>query len=68
MIDSIDVSGLTMVEIGSYAGESMEMFASSSKFKTVICVDPWENDYDINDTASTKSDMNAVQNAFDARQ
>ena len=33
-----DIIGL---EIGSYAGESAEIFMQSSKFKRLYCVDPW---------------------------
>lgn len=29
------------VEIGSYAGESAEIFVKTGKFKTLVCVDPW---------------------------
>lgn len=32
---------LTMIEIGSYIGESMEIFAKTGKLSTIICIDPW---------------------------
>jgi predicted O-methyltransferase YrrM len=38
---------MTMVEIGSYAGQSTELF--SKHFKNVIAIDPFINDYDPND-------------------
>mgnify|MGYP000214067224 CR=1 FL=1 len=38
---------MTMVEIGSYAGQSTELF--SKHFKSVIAIDPFINDYDPND-------------------
>ena len=44
-------SNLTMVEIGSYAGESTEIFAFNKKFERVYAVDPWENGYDDEDGA-----------------
>ena len=40
-IRDIHGSGLTLLEVGSYAGESASMFAESGKFMSVVCVDPW---------------------------
>lgn len=57
---------LTMVEIGSYQGQSMEIFAKTGKLRTIICVDSWQPGYDSNDIASS-SDMNAVECEFDRR-
>ena len=57
---------LTMVEIGSYQGQSMEIFAKTGKIQTIVCVDPWQPGYDSNDIASS-SDMNAVESEFDRR-
>jgi len=59
-------SGLTMVEIGSYAGESAEMFLASGKIDLFYAVDPWQGGYDDTDGAS-HSDMCAVETAFDQR-
>lgn len=59
--------GCVVIEIGSYAGESSEIFASSSKVKRLICVDPWENDYDRTDPASYQHDMKGVEAEFDRR-
>jgi hypothetical protein len=42
-----DTKQMTMIEIGSYAGESTELFANN--FKSVIAIDPFLNDYDEND-------------------
>lgn len=36
--------GCEGVEIGSYAGESAEIFAQSGKFQTLTCVDSWLGD------------------------
>lgn len=44
-----DTTKLTMIEIGSYKGESTEIFLK--RFKHVISIDPYINDYDINDPA-----------------
>ena len=53
---------ITLIEIGSYVGDSTEVFAKN--FKTVYSVDPWETGYDDNDGASN-SDMDAAENQFD---
>jgi len=52
----------TMVEIGSYSGESSEVFANY--FEKVYCVDPWQPFYDDNDPASD-TDMIKVEELFD---
>lgn len=53
MIDWINTikptSEMKMIEIGSYIGESTLIFAD--KFKEVISVDPYIDDYDLNDAA-----------------
>ena len=55
-----------MIEIGSYQGESMEMFVGSGSVDTIVCIDPWKNGYDSNDIASS-SDMVEVESMFDKR-
>jgi len=35
----------TMVEVGSFAGESTEIFAESGKFKKIYAIDPWDEGY-----------------------
>ena len=57
---------LIMIEIGSYQGQSMETFANTGKIKTIICIDPWQQGYDINDKASD-TDMVEVERLFDER-
>ena len=47
----INTTNSTMIEIGSYAGESTEIFAKH--FKKVISIDPFCNNYDDNDVTST---------------
>ena len=65
LIDYIDsiipVKDLTMIEIGSYAGESTEIFAK--RFGKVITIDPHEPNYDDNDSASN-SDFTEVLEKF----
>jgi len=37
-------SGLVGLEIGSFAGESAELFLASGKFGVLYCVDPWSDE------------------------
>lgn len=53
---------IKMVEIGSYAGDSTEIFAKY--FDEINCIDPWCGGYDQNDAASS-SNMQAAENQFD---
>lgn len=57
-----DVSQLTILEIGSYVGDSAEIFAQ--RFGKVICVDPWQNGYDPKDAASYQHPMSAIEEQF----
>lgn len=57
---------LSMIEIGSYAGQSMEIFAKTNKVSKIICIDPWKKDYDPGDPASP-TDMDEVEKLFDGR-
>lgn len=56
---------MNMIEIGSYSGESTEMF--SKHFKSVISIDPFINDYDLNDPACSFMDFNNVYEIFSER-
>jgi hypothetical protein len=53
---------MTMVEIGSYVGDSTEIFSKS--FKHVISIDPYENGYDNNDASSYTIAMVEVEKQF----
>ena len=64
LIKFIPLDSFNMVEIGSYAGESADLFASSPKTRTIWCVDPWLPGYDENDAASS-TDFVEVEAAFD---
>lgn len=57
---------IVMAEIGCYAGESTSLFLKSGKVKKLYAIDPWQINYDINDTAST-SDFDMVEKEFDKR-
>ena len=59
-------SDIVMTEIGSYAGESTELFLHSGKIKKMYCIDPWENGYDESDEASL-TDFVEVESNFDER-
>jgi cephalosporin hydroxylase len=58
-----DLKSKTMIEIGSYAGESSVMFAEH--FKLVICIDPFMDDYDPNDLVNGFATMDIVEKRFD---
>lgn len=66
LIESVGKGSLTMVEIGSYRGESAEVFLSTGKVAKIYCVDPWQMFYDANDGASF-TDMVKVEQDFDRR-
>jgi predicted O-methyltransferase YrrM len=57
---------ITIVEIGSYMGESAEIFAQQFPNATIYCVDPFANGYDESDIAST-ADYLDVEQQFDLR-
>jgi hypothetical protein len=63
-ISSLELDNITMIEVGSYAGESSDMFASSSKVKTLWCIDPWLPGYDDTDKASN-TNFKLVEETFD---
>lgn len=53
------------VEIGSYQGESTEIFLKSGVFKTLYCIDPWKGDYDPLDVASNTKAITKAEENFD---
>lgn len=61
--DRHNTKNLTLLEIGSYAGDSAAIFAGY--FGKVLCVDPWINGYDQADAASYQYHMSAVERQFD---
>lgn len=58
-------SNLTMIEIGSYQGESTQLFLSTGVFSKIYCIDGWANGYDDADKASYTADR--AERAFDKR-
>ena len=59
-----DTKNMTMVEIGSYAGESTVIFAKH--FKNVIAIDPFMNDYDPNDITCQFMELTDVHKVFNS--
>jgi predicted O-methyltransferase YrrM len=57
-----DNSDKTMIEIGSFVGESTVLFAQS--FKKVIAIDPFEADYDPKDSTSYLFEFKNVKETY----
>lgn len=57
---------ITIIEIGSYMGESSAIFAEEFPYGKIICIDPWKAGYDDNDTTSN-SNFTEVEQQFDLR-
>jgi hypothetical protein len=53
----------TMIEFGSYSGDSALIF--SDYFDKIYCVDPWEDNYDLNDAACHALPFSEVEKHFD---
>lgn len=64
LIDDIGLTDICMLEVGSYAGESADTFASTGKVAKLLCIDPWQPGYDSRDIASSSS-FTEVEQAFD---
>lgn len=64
MVNYTGLDGMVIVEVGSYAGESADVFASMGNVREIWCIDPWSPGYDENDIASG-SDMSAAESEFD---
>ena len=67
LLDALPIKNATMVELGSYTGESIEIFHKSGKFKTLTAVDPWIDGYDSGELISTFGNMDVVEELFDRR-
>lgn len=59
----VSFSTVVMAEIGSYVGDSTEIWAQHCK--TVHCIDPWINGYDDTDPSSYVWDMEIIERQFD---
>lgn len=66
LLNTIEKSELTILEIGCYRGQSTEIFLNTGKVKKIYCIDPWKCGYDINDPASI-SNMTLAEHDFDLR-
>lgn len=54
ILDSISISNknkLVMLEIGSYEGDSAEIFLNTGYIEKIYCIDPWNNFIDHSDNA-----------------
>jgi predicted O-methyltransferase YrrM len=60
-------NGITMIEIGCYAGESTKLFLDSGKIKRLIAVDPYIDNYDQFDTHALLFTMDDVYKVFTMR-
>ena len=58
----VDTSEINMIEIGSYEGQSTELFAQ--RFKKVIAIDPFIDDYDPNDITCEYMSLTKVYDIF----
>ena len=52
----------SMIEVGCYAGESTEMFKDSNKFKNIICIDPYIDNY--NDHSLVLNTLNIAKQSL----
>ena len=59
----LDPNESELVEIGSYVGDSTEIFAQH--FEKVNAIDPWVNGYDSKDAASFQHPMIVIEAQFD---
>lgn len=57
-------NNLIGVEIGSYAGESSEIFAASKKFNCLYCVDFWKKDFYPNGRETGENEFDLVKNKY----
>ena len=58
--------GLIGIEIGSYRGESTEIFLKSNAFSRFYCIDPWIQGYDPDDPSADES-IKLAEEDFDRR-
>lgn len=58
---------MKVLEIGSYRGESSEIFLKNINVSVLTCVDSWTNGYDDSDVASYITPMSVIENEFDVR-
>ena len=64
LVNSIKKDNLKILEVGSYRGESAEIFLQSGKVANITCVDPWE-DVDLYGYGNDYSGMCEIEADFD---
>lgn len=55
---------LKLIEIGSYAGESTQIFIDSDMFEEIVCVDAWLNGYNDGSSISDCFPMKKIERYF----
>lgn len=66
LIYSVSDHPIKVLEVGSYAGESAELFMRSGKVASITCIDPWQDRQDAN-PHNRYQGMSAVEAEFDSR-
>lgn len=66
MINTLKQTNITLLEIGSYAGESAEIFLDTGKVNEIICVDPW-SEIDADHPLNSYHNMTEIERQFDSR-
>ena len=64
LIKYTNIKDIKMIEIGSFSGESCEIFLSTGLIYNIICIDPWKNNWS---EMSSKYNMEEVESIFDER-
>jgi predicted O-methyltransferase YrrM len=69
LLDLIDElpTGLTMLEIGCYAGESTELFLKSGKVKKLYAVDIWTDPLGVFSSMNPSHNFKEVEESFDKK-
>jgi predicted O-methyltransferase YrrM len=62
LVNFTELQNMKMLEVGSYLGESSQIFLNTNKFQEIICLDMWKGDYDERDYASIN--MAGVESEF----
>lgn len=62
LVNFMNNEKMKMLEVGSYLGESSQIFLDTNKFEEIVCLDMWQGGYDTNDYASIH--MDGVESKF----
>lgn len=66
LLNETHLKTMTLIEIGSFRGESAEIFLSSGKVNKIYCIDPWVNNYN-HSSIQKHFNMQEVEADFDSR-